>query len=104
MTVKEYWLPDYEKNKAFFSEMAAAGKKYFGTQMGGVYTNKNGWTEIFGGEWTGGADMPLWWAHWDKQGPSWDSWVPFAGWKVPAIKQYHGGINLCDMDVDLDSY
>lgn len=102
--MKEYWLPDYEKNKAFFSEMAAAGKRIFGKQMGGVYTNKNGWTEIFGGEWPGGADMPLWWAHWDKQGPSWDSWVPFAGWKTLAIKQYHGGIHLCGMDVDLDSY
>lgn len=72
--------------------------------MGGIYTNKNGWTEIFGGEWEGGKEFPLWWAHWDKSGPSWDSWTPFCGWNTLAIKQWHGGINICGMDVDLDSY
>lgn len=101
--MKQYWLPDFEANKAFFSELAAAGVQLFGNRIG-VYTNKNGWTEIFGSEWTGGAHLPLWWAHWDKQGPSWDSWVPFAGWKTMVMKQYHGGTYVCDMHVDLDSY
>jgi len=101
---KQYWLDDDDANKAFFTELASAGKRYFGSQMGGVYTNKNGWTEIFGGEWTGGADMPLWWAYWDSLGPAWDNFKPFAGWNTPSIKQYKGDTKYCNMDIDLDSY
>lgn len=100
----KYWLGDYGKNRAFFTELSDASLALFGPRLGGVYCNKNGWEELMG-VWSGGASFPLWWAYWDSTGPTWDAWKPFDGWNSrPAIKQYHGGTYLCDMHLDLDFF
>ena len=55
------------------------------------------------GDWHGGADLPLWYAHYDNN-PSSSDFRAFAGWSKPAIKQYGGTGSLCGAGVDLDWY
>jgi len=98
-----FWNRDVEANKLFFTELSSAAKSIFGTKIG-VYTDKDRWTDVFGSEWLGGADLPLWWRHWKGGDPSFDDFEPFAGWKAPAIKQYSRFGRFCNMDTNLDCY
>ena len=100
-----YWFSDIADNRAFFTTLANTATTLFGNQVGGVYTNQNGWTEIMG-DWSGGSQFGLWWPHWDSYGESWDNFSPFCGWTKDALvyKQYTGSTPTCDMDIDQDSY
>jgi len=98
----EYWLGDYGSNQDFMNDLAGASQDIFGDKLGGIYTNANGWSSIFG-DWDEWGNLPLWWAYWDES-PSFDNWSPFAGWSKPAIKQYVGDGSVCGLDVDMDYY
>eukprot|EP01133_Synstelium_polycarpum_P002443 gene2443-2778_t len=41
------------------------------------------------GDWSAGAQYPLWYAHYDHVA-TFDDFKPFGGWKVPYMKQYIG--------------
>lgn len=45
------------------------------------------------------VNVPLWYSHYDGI-PSFSDFIPFAGWKTPAIKQYQGTSSLCGASVD----
>jgi hypothetical protein len=45
------------------------------------------------------VNIPLWYPHYDNN-PSFTDYIPFAGWKIPAIKQYLGTSSLCGAGVD----
>lgn len=100
-----YWDKDLAKNRAFFTAMGNAAQTLFGKQMGGVYTNENGWKGIMG-SWSGGSQFRLWWPHWDSAGASWDNFAPFCGWTREHLtfKQFTGTHPTCNMDIDQDSY
>jgi len=98
----EYWLGSYDANRNFMNDLATAGRDIFGSKMGGIYTNNNGWTSIFG-DWSEWGNLPLWWAYWDESA-SFDNWSPFAGWSKPAMKQYVGDGYVCGICVDKDYY
>lgn len=98
----QYWLGNVASNRAFFNELAKASQDFFGSKLGGVYTNKVQWDAIMG-SWTGASNMRLWWAYWDFS-PSWSGWAPFGGWSSPAIKQYAGDQSFCGMGVDKNFY
>ena len=100
-----YWFDSTSENRAFFTTLANTATTLFGDQLGGVYTNQNGWTEIMG-DWSGGSQFGLWWPHWDSYGESWDNFSPFCGWTKDTLvyKQFTGSHPTCDMDIDQDSY
>ncbi|EFA86220.1 hypothetical protein PPL_00782 [Heterostelium album PN500] len=95
-----YWSSDQSKNRDFFNSMLA-GAKSAGVKVG-VYTSESQWEPIMG-SWTGGADYPLWYAHYDNN-PSFSDFVPFGGWKKPHAKQYEGSVSDCGIGVDLNYY
>ena len=95
----EYWMSTSE-NRAFYSELDATARKLFKGKWG-TYTNKNGWESIMGA-WTPN-ETPLWHAYWDNK-PTLDGFTPFDGFNSRVMKQYHGGIDICNMDVDLDYF
>jgi hypothetical protein len=98
----QYWLGNQDANRAFFRELAQASVDIFGSQFGGVYTNRNQWIPIFG-DWHDYSYMRLWWCYYDGSA-SWSNWSPFAGWTKPAIKQYTGTTSICSMSVDQNFY
>ena len=68
----------------------------------GIYTSQSQWSEIMGSS-TIGSSYPLWYPHYDNKA-SFSDFVPFAGWKKPAIKQYEGDTTECSISVDKDWY
>jgi len=98
----EYWLGSEDANRQFMNDLVSASKSIFGTKLGGIYTNKNGWTSIMG-DWSAHSDLPLWWAYWDDS-PSFDNFSPFCGWNKPAIKQYVGDGQDCGITIDKNYY
>lgn len=68
----------------------------------GVYASRYMWGSIFKSYTAcpqASFEVPLWYPHYDSN-PSFDDFVEFAGWKAPAIKQYHGTSDLCGISVD----
>ncbi len=66
----------------------------------GVYSSSSQWSSIFGSTtYSYGANLPLWYAHYDNK-PTFSDFVPFAGWTKPYAKQYAGDVTVCGLDVD----
>ncbi|GAM21639.1 hypothetical protein SAMD00019534_048140 [Acytostelium subglobosum LB1] len=95
-----YWSGNQADNRNFFSGMVE-GAKAAGVNVG-VYTSASQWEPIMG-NWNGGASFPLWYAHYDGN-PSFSDFSAFGGWSKPAIKQYNGDVQVCNLDVDQDYY
>jgi hypothetical protein len=67
----------------------------------GIYTNNNSWMTIVGIDWAEFSRLPLWWPRYNKE-PNFAHFVPFGGWKLPAMHQYEGDVKgPCGVD-DLD--
>ena len=63
--------------------------------------NRGQWNSIFGQDYQGGKDYPLWYPHFNRI-PTYSDWYSFGGWERPNIKQYEGLSPLCGVDVDVD--
>jgi len=95
----QYWMGE-AANREFFSALVAEGRA-MGVNCG-VYSSASQWNPIFGA-WNGGSGLPLWYAHYDGN-PSFSDFSPFAGWGIPAMKQYNGNVDVCSFDVDQNWY
>ena len=58
----QYWTNSQDANRNFFSGLVAEAQA-LGVHLG-VYTSASQWIPIMG-EWNGGAQFPLWYAHYD---------------------------------------
>ncbi|EGD80171.1 glycoside hydrolase family 25 protein [Salpingoeca rosetta] len=92
----QYWTSSKEKNREFFKGLVERAKHH-GIKVG-VYTSESQWSPIMG-DWHGGSDLPLWYAHYDGKA-SFSDFRPFGGWHKPSMKQYAGNINVCGAGVD----
>lgn len=98
----QYWTTNPSTNRAFFLSMVE-GAREAGVHAG-VYVQKWFWEQIMGGNWdVSQYHMPVWYAHYDDR-PSYYDWVPFGGWREPAMKQYHGTTNICGCGIDKNVY
>jgi hypothetical protein len=95
----QYWMTQAE-NREFF-EGLKAGAAAHGIVLG-VYTSESQWSPIMG-DYTGGSEFPLWYAHYDGDA-SFSDFRAFGGWSKPAIKQYRGTTSLCGASVDENYY
>jgi len=95
----QYWM-DQGSNVAFFDGLVQQAQA-MGIVLG-VYTSASQWEPIMG-DYQGGSQFPLWYAHYDGQ-PNFGDFSPFNGWNSPAIKQYAGDDNVCGLDLDDDWY
>lgn len=57
----QYWTGSQSENQAFFNELKSTGAS-LGLNMG-VYTSASQWDPIMGSGFTGGSNLPLWYAH-----------------------------------------
>ncbi|GMR58921.1 hypothetical protein PMAYCL1PPCAC_29116, partial [Pristionchus mayeri] len=80
------WKEDKEENRVFIQQMIDAAREL--RMKVGIYTERIWWAEIVG-DWTGGAELPLWWAHWNKE-TSMDHFHSFGGWTAPTLHQISG--------------
>ena len=86
----QYWLGDSNKNRAWYQDLVDACKKY--SPSCGVYTSAYQWSTLMGStSYSYGADLPLWYAHYDNN-PSFSDFDAFGGWTTPMIKQYAGDV------------
>jgi len=98
-----YWSTQ-SANQQFFnaviSTLQAAGASV------GIYTSKSQWTAVMGSSFSGGANLPLWYSHYDNvQGFSdWSSSAigRYGGWSAPTIKQYMGDKSACNCNTDFN--
>lgn len=95
---EQYWIST-SANKAWYEELVDSCVSN-GIRCG-VYSSWSQWEQIFGSTaYSYGADMPLWYAHYDNT-PSFSDFSAFGGWKEPYAKQYAGDVSLCSgFDVD----
>src|SRR2546421_204894 len=61
----KYWSHDKAYNQRFFTDMVNRVRSRLSRHVG-VYTSKSQWGPIMG-DWNGGADLPLWYAHYDNK-------------------------------------
>eukprot|EP01117_Protostelium_nocturnum_P015946 TRINITY_DN621_c0_g1_i3.p1 TRINITY_DN621_c0_g1~~TRINITY_DN621_c0_g1_i3.p1 ORF type:complete len:212 (-),score=39.72 TRINITY_DN621_c0_g1_i3:1381-2016(-) len=95
----QYWTKNRETNRKFLEELIDATKK---SQVKvAIYSSASQWNPIFGADYKGGHDLPLWYAHYDFK-PTFSDFKPFAGWTKPVWKQYKGTTTLCGVGVDLN--
>lgn len=97
-----YWLGNQASNRRFAVDLFNAANQVFGSRLGGIYCNRNGWESIFGA-WQTPYQYKLWWASWNGK-PNYAGWAAFDGFNTPTIRQYVGDTNLCGMSVDFDFY
>lgn len=93
----QFWSSDHSTNNKFFKGLLS-GCSAQGVSCG-VYTNKDGWTEIMGSSFAGASDLPLWYAHYDNN-PTFSDFKPFGGWSQPYMKQFQGDVTVCGQDLD----
>ena len=94
----QYWR-DQASNQAFFEDLVSEGQ-HLGLNLG-VYTSASQWGPIMGSSYSGGASLPLWYAHYDNN-PSFSDFSSFGGWSSPTMKQYAGDLTQCGVGVDND--
>jgi GH25 family lysozyme M1 (1,4-beta-N-acetylmuramidase) len=95
----QYWM-DQASNRNFFNSLVS-GCQAAGVHCG-VYTSASQWNPIMG-SFSGGSNMPLWYAHYDGN-PSFSDFSGFGGWSKPAMKQYRGDVSACGVGIDLTWY
>jgi len=105
---------DVEQESPYWSTQAA-NQKFFNDVVNtfhslgakvGIYTSKSQWTEIMGTSFRGGANLPLWYSHYDnvKAFSDWSksSIGTYGGWSQPTIKQYMGDKTACGCNTDFN--
>jgi hypothetical protein len=98
----QYWSGSYSTNQAFYSSLVDACKSTVGPSKCGVYSGASQWSALFGSlSFSYGADLPLWYAHYDNL-KSFSDFSTFGGWSSPVAKQYQGDVSLCSFGVDMD--
>jgi hypothetical protein len=96
---EQYWLGSATSNQAFYRDLADACSSY--KLACGVYSSKVQWEAIFGSSsFSYGADLPLWYAHYDKAA-SFSDFSAFAGWSAPTIKQFSDAGAKCGTSYDI---
>jgi len=98
-----YWSTQ-SKNQAFFNDVVHT-LQGLGANVG-IYTSKSQWTEIMGSSFSGGANLPLWYSHYDNVA-SFSDWSKstigsYGGWHSPTIKQYMGDKSACGCNTDFN--
>jgi len=98
-----YWSTQ-SANQQFFTDVVHTLQSLGATV--GVYTSKSQWTEIMGSSFQGGANLPLWYSHYDNTAAFSDftrsAIGPFGGWSTPAMKQYQGDQSACGCNTDFN--
>ncbi len=102
---REYWNHSCAVNVAFLHKMVATARSLLGPDRVGIYASESQWKPIMCGD-EGFSSVPLWYAHWDNR-PNFDDFHdvgigPFGGWVKPEMKQYHGSVRTCGVNVDLN--
>eukprot|EP01091_Cochliopodium_minus_P000511 TRINITY_DN10467_c0_g1_i1.p1 TRINITY_DN10467_c0_g1~~TRINITY_DN10467_c0_g1_i1.p1 ORF type:complete len:232 (+),score=52.02 TRINITY_DN10467_c0_g1_i1:36-698(+) len=97
----QYWSSSISYNQNFFSELVAAGQNN-GVNLG-VYSSRSQWEPIFGGGFTAGSSLPLWYADYDGV-PDFDDFSSFGGWSSPAMKQFSDAGAKCGVSYDINWY
>jgi len=93
----QYWMGQGD-NQQFYRELidACAGLGL----VCGVYSSASQWNPIFGGGFSYGANLPLWYADYDGE-PSFDDFSGFGGWGAPTIKQFTDQGSKCGVSYDI---
>jgi len=97
------WSKDQSKNRAWLREAVAHAHKRLGKGRVGVYSLASAWNVVMGSSCTEFSNLPLWYAHFDRN-PSFSDWRSFGGWKKPAIKQFNDGPSVCGVGMDHNYY
>jgi len=105
---------DVEQESPYWSTTAANQKFFndvvntlqgFGATVG-IYTSKSQWTEIMGSSFQGGANLPLWYSHYDNVQSFSDfsksAIGPYGGWDTPTMKQFQGDQSACGCNTDFN--
>jgi len=105
---------DVEQESPYWSTQSA-NQKFFNDVVNtfhglgasvGIYTSKSQWTEIMGTSFKGGANLPLWYSHYDNVASFADfsrsAIGAYGGWTQPAIKQYQGDQSACGCNTDFN--
>jgi len=96
------WTDDKKYNAEFLGQ-AVLGVKSAGHDRIGIYSSQYTWASIMGSN-SSFADLVLWYPHWDGT-TTFSDFEPFAGWKVPHMKQYADTTDVgCYSNVDLDYF
>ena len=97
----QYWSATKSSNQNFFIGLVNQAKSM--RQKIGVYTSSNDWSVIMGNTYTAGSTYPLWYPHYQSTpDPSFNDFVPFAGWYSPFMKQYIGDSTICSTGLDVN--
>jgi len=97
-----YWSTQ-SANQKFFNDVVSTLQNA-GASVG-IYTSKSQWTEVMG-SFQGGANLPLWYSHYDNN-PSFSDFSrssigSYGGWTTPAMKQYQGDQSACGCNTDFN--
>ncbi|GMT10159.1 hypothetical protein PFISCL1PPCAC_1456, partial [Pristionchus fissidentatus] len=82
------WSDDIQANRVFIQQMIDTARTL--KVKVGIYTERIWWSMIVG-DWKGGWELPLWWAHYDKQAAI-GNFHPFGGWTSPTLHQFSGDV------------
>jgi len=98
-----YWSTQ-GANQKFFNDVVNTLQNSGATV--GIYTSKSQWTEVMGSSFQGGANLPLWYSHYDNN-PSFSDFAKsaignYGGWTAPTIKQYQGDQSACGCNTDFN--
>ena len=95
------WTGDHTKNRTWYQQLVDACKSTSGVACG-IYSSYYNWQDIFGStSYAYGSYLPLWYAHYDKNG-SFSDFSSFGNWTTPFAKQYMGDTTVCSMNVDVN--
>lgn len=98
----QYWTGSTSNNKAWYQNLVDACKATVGASKCGVYSSSYMWSTVFGStSYSYGADLPLWYAHYDNS-KTFSDFTAFGGWNAPVAKQYEGTTTYCSMGVDMN--
>jgi len=98
----QYWTGSTSNNKIWYESLVDACKNTVGASKCGVYSSSYMWSTVFGStSYSYGADLPLWYAHYDNK-KTFSDFSAFGGWSTPVAKQYEGDVSLCSFNVDMD--
>jgi len=98
-----YWSTQ-SANQQFFNDVVSTLQSS-GASVG-IYTSKSQWTEVMGSNFQGGANLPLWYSHYDNN-PSFADFGRstignYGGWGTPTMKQYQGDQSACGCNTDFN--